>query len=146
MTKLLLSLGISPDVCSGPHKGTPLHHVVSGIITNTVVKTMQYNPYPTLPLNTTEKNCWTEVAKLLLEHNADIEARDGNNCTPLHRAVFHGITGMVELLLEHNADIGAKGKYKETPLHHAAESYGNIQVAKLLLERNADIGKRDINN
>ena len=153
MTKLLLSLGISPNVYNGSHEGTPLHHVASGrsrkmakiCFYHTPFNTIQGNLYPALPLNATEKNCWIEVTKLLLEHNADIEARDKNNQTPLHHAAKSSYERLAQLLLKHNAHVEARDKNNYTPLHHAV-FHRSKDMLKLLLEHNADIEARDEDN
>ena len=115
----LLSLGVSPNV-HGARKfnRTPLHIVAT------------YNS--------------TEVAKRLLQRNADIEARDKKNRTPLHEAARHDNLEVAELLFQHSADIEARDKSNGTPLHSA--SCGNsTEVANLLLQNNADIEARDKN-
>ena len=41
----------------------------------------------------------TEIIDILLEEGADLEARDGNSCTPLHYAAGHNQKGMIQHLL-----------------------------------------------
>ncbi|XP_078688100.1 uncharacterized protein LOC144920093 [Branchiostoma floridae x Branchiostoma belcheri] len=51
----------------------------------------------------------TEVAALLIEHGADLEARGGwAQYTPLHLAAYLGRTGTCELLIRHGADVTAE--------------------------------------
>ncbi len=50
------------------------------------------------------------VAKLLLEHGADVNARDEDGWTALYVATEGGNTDMVKLLLEHGADMAADWK------------------------------------
>ncbi|XP_019631182.1 PREDICTED: protein phosphatase 1 regulatory subunit 16A-like, partial [Branchiostoma belcheri] len=51
----------------------------------------------------------TKVAALLIEHGADLEARDDRfQETPLHRAAAGGRTGTCKLLIRHGADVTAR--------------------------------------
>ena len=162
MTKLLLSLGISPNVYSGLHKGTPLHHVASEIsikepahsfkhpaeirkMDYATFKRVNYSPCSNFPQNITEENCWIEVAKLLLEHNADIEARDIYNRTPVQNAASCDRTEIVKLLLDRKANIEKRDKDNRTLFHHAVKScYKNaVNTTKVLVEHNADIEAND---
>jgi hypothetical protein len=85
-----------------------------------------------------------DVAKLLLEHGADVNAKESvYDATPLHVAAATGHADVARLLLEHGADVNAKyGDSDLTPLHVAA-LYGHADVARLLLERGADPSIRD---
>jgi hypothetical protein len=84
------------------------------------------------------------VYKLLLETNADVEAKDKvYGRTPLSFAAGKGYEAVVKLLLEANADVEAKDKYGgRTPLLFAAGK-GHEAVVKLLLEANADVEAED---
>ncbi|KAI8501925.1 hypothetical protein Bbelb_203370 [Branchiostoma belcheri] len=53
----------------------------------------------------------TEVAALLIEHGADLEAREERDQTSLHVASRYGRTEVAVLLIEHGADLEAKDKY-----------------------------------
>jgi hypothetical protein len=83
-----------------------------------------------------------DIAKLLLEHGADVNAKDKYGGTPLHRAVLTEDADVVTLLLEHGADVNAKDKYGGTPLHLAAAK-GHADIARLLLEHGADPSIKD---
>ena len=58
-----------------------------------------------------------EVAKLLMECNVGIKARDRVEQRRLHTAAYYGSSQVVILLLEHKADTIARGLDKEIPLH-----------------------------
>lgn len=103
------------------------------------------------------------IAKLLLEHGADLEAQcedsrtspDDYYCagrTPLHWAAAGVDTGdrkerTVRFLIEYRADITARSYSKRTPLHAAVKSArtGNdaSPVVQLLLERGAMVNACD---
>ena len=80
--------------------------------------------------------------ELLIEHQADIEARDKDWWTPLHFAVSQNSKGMVELLLKHNVNIEARDKDNETPLSHAVKNEFSVEVTTQLLKYNAEIEAR----
>ena len=74
----------------------------------------------------------TEIAKLLLEHGADVNARApvSNNLTPLHLAVWRGHRELTE-----------------KPMDELVEEYGVYhlcpEMPRLLLEHGADVNARD---
>jgi hypothetical protein len=76
------------------------------------------------------------VARFLLVHGADVNARDNDHETPLHIAVRSGTIELVHVLLDHGASVGAKDKKGRTPLQVASlEGYSDI--VKLLSEHGA---------
>jgi hypothetical protein len=80
--------------------------------------------------------------KLLLANGRDVNARDSDGWTPLHRAVYEGKKETAELLLAHGADVNAKNNNLETPLGLAAY-YGHKEVAELLLAHGADVNAKN---
>jgi hypothetical protein len=91
----------------------------------------------------------TEIVNLLIEHGADIEARDQEDATPLMRAAAFGQTGIVRALLDHGANVRAKDKYGNTALIAAACECAVVDMPetlpsmKLLLEKGADVNAKN---
>jgi ankyrin repeat protein len=92
----------------------------------------------------------TNVAKLLITHKADVNAKDNNGMTPLHYAVFlapymsnnSGNKAVAELLLTHNADVNATNNFGATPLYFAAVA-GDKDMVELLLANKADVNAKE---
>jgi ankyrin repeat protein len=57
---------------------------------------------------------------VLLEFDADVNAKDDVGGTPLHTAVVLNHLDIAKRLLKYNADVNAKDHDKRTPLHFAA--------------------------
>jgi truncated hemoglobin YjbI len=87
---VVLTAGASVDVTSGPTRGTPLHQAA--------------------------RRGFAPVAAALLDHGANIEARDGKGQTPLRRAVNCRQLPVVQLLIQRGADPHAEDNRRVTPL------------------------------
>jgi hypothetical protein len=96
------------------------------------------------PLNLAAWDGRLEVGQCLLDHGADINARDGQRNTPLIRAVYRGRVEFTRMLIERGAVIDARGDWDKTSLHWAARD-GRTEIARLLLEHGADVNARDKN-
>lgn len=83
------------------------------------------------------------VIGLLLEHGADINARDAGGETPLdygRRELWEIIDPeMLQLWLDSGADVNAVSSTGSTPLHRAVRFNPNPEVITLLIESGADI-------
>ena len=73
------------------------------------------------------KNCIIDVIVTLLNRNANIEAKNEYDETPLYIASKNGIKDIVTILLNHNANIMTTYKENNTPLHIASK-YGKYNV------------------
>ena len=72
------------------------------------------------PLHRASERGRVNVARLLIEHGADVSAKDKEQPTPLHWALKLSHADLAKLLIEHVADISAKDEYGHTPLQWAS--------------------------
>ena len=79
-----------------------------------------------------------EVAELLLDHGARINARDQSRMSALHIAITGVHKEVVSLLLDRSARIEGKDSDGDTPLNRAIQA-GAKDIVKLLLEHGARI-------
>jgi ankyrin repeat protein len=130
VAKFLLEQGADPDAESGPY-GTPLHDA--------------------------SRFGSVKGAQLMLEHGANIHARNTKGHTPLHQVLvdLDSRFGTLDLdldldlylntirfLLAHGADIDALDNDHATPLHLASH-YGSTKGARLLLDLGANVHLED---
>ena len=88
---------------------------------------------------------WEKVLRVLLEHGADVEARQtSDDWTPLHSALYNGSLEVVRVLLDHGADVNARATDSKTPLHNTLVYHGSLDVVRMLLEHGADVNARAI--
>eukprot|EP00397_Hematodinium_sp_SG-2012_P021703 GEMP01022441.1.p1 GENE.GEMP01022441.1~~GEMP01022441.1.p1 ORF type:complete len:581 (+),score=145.98 GEMP01022441.1:147-1889(+) len=80
-----------------------------------------------------------ETIKTLLEHGADIEARDDQGCTPLHVAVQHSSGDALDILLDKRADPDLTTHFGETALHLAVRFKDSEGIALRLIEARCDV-------
>ena len=59
--------------------------------------------------------------QLLISHDANINEKDNNGRTALHKAAENNRKETAELLISHHANINEKNKDGQTALHIAAE-------------------------
>ncbi|KAH9996982.1 hypothetical protein BJV74DRAFT_960877, partial [Russula compacta] len=111
--------------------------------------------YGTL-LHVASRGGHSEIANFLLDHFVDVDVRDPDAETPLHRAVsnsydsdrgvYSGSFEIIRQLIERNADINARDNEGKTPLHQLlARGHGDacFELVKFLLDHGADADTRD---
>jgi ankyrin repeat protein len=99
------------------------------------------DPYASMsPLMIAAYDGSTEIAQLLIEKGAELNAKGGPDMdmTPLIYAVSQDSFDMVKLLIEKGANVNVKTRYGWTPLFFAA-SRGRVDIAKLLIEKGANV-------
>jgi ankyrin repeat protein len=84
----------------------------------------------------------TKIAVFLISKNADINAKDNDERTPLHLAAAKGLTEMCRFLLEFQANLRAKDAHCWTALHHAVNE-NHMETATLLIKRGVDLYAED---
>jgi ankyrin repeat protein len=87
-------------------------------------------------------NANTETIQVLLEHGADVTARDDTHSTPLHLAASNTSPEIVRLLIKHGADINTLDGNRKMPLYLAL-SEGSHEIARMLIELGADVTTRN---
>ena len=100
------------------------------------------------PLHWASSRGILSAGKCLLDHGADINAREVDDWTPLYLCLWSTTSEgqahveFAQMLLERGAMIDARDKRGRTSLHEAVEG-GDIQFVRLLLEHGADVNARD---
>lgn len=91
------------------------------------------NDFKVAPLHSACATSNVEMAKLLLQNGANVNAMQMNDITPLHSAAHNGSLEMVKLLVSHHADQNAKTTDGKTAYDMAIE--GSFEeIAKLLTQ------------
>ena len=110
---VLLTHGADLNIQSNTHARTPLHHITG--------------------------TGSTELIQRLVDHGADVNARDFQGQTPLYRALNEPDT--MRFLIELGADINTTDNAGDTVLHAAARR--NSDALAYLLKLGADVNRRD---
>jgi len=94
------------------------------------------------PLHMAMPNGRLEIARILLEHDAKVNAQDHDGRAPLHYASWKGHLDVVRLLLGRGADARICDNSGSPPLYFAVTSR-QLDVARILLEHKAEDNARD---
>ena len=78
------------------------------------------------------------IVKFLMEHGAEVPAKNHGGDTALHQAASNGHTEVVKLLIEQGAQVQTQDQDEWTPLHMAAEE-GHTELVQLLIEHDAQV-------
>ena len=107
-----------------------------------------YDDWGSTPLMYAAQGGQLECVKFLLEHGADVKAKNNNDMEVLHFAIEKGCLGMIDLLMEKGANINAVSKKeKYTPLHRAIHLRitPTRDLLSTLIKYGADVNVKDAN-
>jgi len=79
-----------------------------------------------------------DAVRELIDHGADVDARDRYGQTGLMRAAHAGYRDIVETLIEHEADLNVTAKFGLSALMLAVVA-GHPEIARLLARAGADL-------
>ncbi len=84
-----------------------------------------------------------DIALILVDAGADIDAREEDGETPLHYAVWRSELDVAALLIEFRADLEIRNNWGRTPLLIVARETGNAEMARQLIDAGAEVNLRD---
>ena len=163
-----LILNNGADVDAPNNEGsTPLHLAISGasqpaaparlLLKHGASATVR-NEKGQTALHRASQRGLSDIVQLILDHDADVHALDGDGSSPLHLAIFEGSPessrgGIYELilkaslepmqlLLKHGVNINLQNHVGQTALHKASQR-GHLDTVRLLLDHGADSNLQD---
>src|SRR5215831_4246200 len=119
VAKALMDAGADVKAVAGPEKLTPLMIVAAQ---TSPAEGANFLPSSTRPL---------DIAKGLVEHGADVNAKSSTGTTALMIAATHNNPPMIGLLIESGAEIDAKNDQGKTAQDVAALN-GNVEAAQAI--------------
>jgi ankyrin repeat protein len=84
-----------------------------------------------------------EVATVLLDSGAEIDALEEDEETPLHYAAWRSELEVGRMLIGSGADLEIRNAWSRTPLLIVARETGNADMARLLIDAGAEVNVRD---
>jgi len=86
-----------------------------------------------------------DIVSILLDNDANINARDKHLCTCVHVAAGHNAVDCVSLIVNHNQGteiINVSDRSGRTPLHKACQE-GHLEMVQLLIQHGAKVNMED---
>ncbi|KAG9234012.1 ankyrin repeat-containing domain protein [Amylocarpus encephaloides] len=83
----------------------------------------------------------SEMCKLLVDHEADLDATDDGGATAMELAAQNGYEWIVKMLLDHGANVNGSTATSKGALQAAIESR-NMPLIRVLLDAGADVNAR----
>lgn len=103
---------------------------VSGLLEQGTDPNLVYNTNTALTY--AARDGFTEIARLLVDHGADVNWVDGEGVTPLILASFKNHRELVQLLLDQGADVTVRDQWNQTALDYALRRGEADAIAQLL--------------
>ncbi|CAL1125807.1 unnamed protein product [Cladocopium goreaui] len=128
LMKFLLEKDVSTASIPNNEYWTPLHISAFGMQT---VKNF------TRPLK------FLETVKVLLNAKVQLDAKDENCCTALHRAAQANNLEILRALLDAGADLSLEDECRWTPLHYASQ-FGYLKIVETLLDAKAEAAPKEL--
>jgi ankyrin repeat protein len=94
------------------------------------------------PLHKASQSGHVEVSRVLIDHGANVNARERYHYAPIHFSSENGHLGIAKLLLERGADVNALNCHGQTP-YQTSVVWGHREVADLLREHGAGRARLD---
>jgi len=127
--------------CSSPGQLPIIRFLIEEVGVDVNVNTTT-NPSKTLPIIVAARYGFQDYARILLEHGADVNAKNRMGFTALMMASQYGKKAMVQLLVENGADIHAQNYNRHTALMYACEEE-HVEICHYLIEKGADVNEKD---
>jgi ankyrin repeat protein len=89
------------------------------------------NGFRVYPLHSATAGNYTDIARMLIENNAQINVKQQAGVTALHSAAQNGNIDLLIMLLEHGADVGIRMEGGKLPADLAREK-GFVEIAEAL--------------
>ncbi len=96
------------------------------------VNLVSINDFKVMPIHSAVSIKDLNLTKLLLDNDADVNAKQSGGFTPLHQAANRGDSDLLELLIKHGADVNALTDLQQTPLQIANDA-GNDEAIDVLI-------------
>lgn len=90
------------------------------------------NGFRVYPLHSAVAGDYTQIARMLIENNAQVNVRQQAGVTALHSAAQNGNIDLLILLLEHGADVNIRMEGGKLPADLAREK-GFVEIAEALV-------------
>ncbi|WP_259070430.1 ankyrin repeat domain-containing protein [Mucilaginibacter sp. X4EP1] len=90
------------------------------------------NGFKVYPLHSAAAGNYTQIARMLVENNAQVNVKQQAGATALHSAAQNGNIDLLILLLEHGADVSIRMEGGKLPADLAREK-GFVEIAEALI-------------